>query len=87
MEGTYHSLAIRIQTMREIEKVKPQDVNTLVSEGTRSLRGVVHNSEVQYRHLVPAPVDWTSASTWLYKTPWITGQKMIQAHQWSKVVC
>ena len=32
--------------------------------------------------LVPAPVDRTSANAWLYKTPWITCQEMIQAHQW-----
>ena len=36
---------------------------------------------LQYRHLVPAPVDRTSASAWLYKTPWITCHKIIKAHQ------
>ena len=36
---------------------------------------------LQYRHLIPAPVDRTSASAWLYKTPWITCQKITQAHQ------
>ena len=25
----------------------------------------------QYRHLIPAPVTWKSASAWLYKHPWI----------------
>ena len=23
--------------------------------------------KIQYRHLIPAPVDWTSVSAWLYK--------------------
>ena len=30
---------------------------------------------IQYRHLIPAPVDQTSAIAWLYKHPWITCQK------------
>ena len=25
----------------------------------------------QYRHVIPAPDDWMSASAWLYKHPWI----------------
>ena len=33
-------------------------------------------SLLQYRHFIPAPVDWTSASTWLYEHPWI------QCHQY-----
>ena len=36
---------------------------------------------VQYRHLVPAPVDRTSVSAWLFKDPWITCQTIGQAHQ------
>ena len=39
---------------------------------------------VQYRHLIPAPVDRTSGSAWLYKHPWITCQKMSQTHWWPK---
>ena len=31
-------------------------------------------SAVQYRHLIPAPVDRTSASAWLYKHPCMTCQ-------------
>ena len=31
--------------------------------------------KLQYRHLITAPVDWTSASAWLYKHPWITCQQ------------
>ena len=30
---------------------------------------------VQYRHLIPAPVDRTPASAWLYKHQWLTCQK------------
>ena len=30
---------------------------------------------VQYRHLIPAPVDRTSSSAWLYKKTWIPYQK------------
>ena len=35
---------------------------------------------LQCSHLIPAPVDRTSASAWLYRHPWITCQKS-QAHQ------
>ena len=28
--------------------------------------------QVQYRLLIPAPIDRTSASAWLYKDPWVT---------------
>ena len=34
-----------------------------------------YHKELQYRHLIPAPVDRTSTSAWLYKDPWITYQK------------
>ena len=30
--------------------------------------------DLQHRHLIPAPVDQTSDSAWLYKPPWITCQ-------------
>ena len=30
---------------------------------------------LQSRNLIPAPVDRTSASAWLYKHPWITCQE------------
>ena len=30
---------------------------------------------LQYRHLIPAPFDRTSASAWLYTHPWVTYQK------------
>ena len=33
------------------------------------------------RHLIPAPIDRTSASAWLYKHPWITHQNISKAHQ------
>ena len=39
---------------------------------------MIDNSEsitVQYRYLIPAPVDRTSASAWLYNHPWIICQK------------
>ena len=29
---------------------------------------------IQYRYLIHAPVNWTSASAWLYKHPWTTSQ-------------
>ena len=32
-------------------------------------------SALQYRHLIPATVDRTSASAWLYKHQWIECQK------------
>ena len=31
--------------------------------------------KLQYRHVIPAPVDCLCVGTWLYKHPWITGQK------------
>ena len=41
---------------------------------------------LQYRHLLPAPIDRASASAWLYKQPWITFQKISQTHRWSTYV-
>ena len=35
---------------------------------------------VQYRHLIPAPIDRTYASAWLYKHPWVTSQNNSQTH-------
>ena len=32
-------------------------------------------NNIQNRHLIPATVDRTSASAWLYKTPWIACPK------------
>ena len=34
----------------------------------------MHVPILQYRHLIPAPVNGTSASAWLYYHPWITCQ-------------
>ena len=31
--------------------------------------------DVQYRHLIPAPVDRVPGSAWLHKHPWLTCQK------------
>ena len=36
---------------------------------------------IQYGHLIPAPVDRTSAHAWLCQHPWITCQEISQAHQ------
>ena len=36
---------------------------------------------LQYRHLISAPVDRTSANAWLYKTPCYDVKKIIQTHQ------
>ena len=36
---------------------------------------------IQYRHLIPALVDRTSASAWLYRHPWMTCQKISWAYQ------
>ena len=38
--------------------------------------------DIQCRHSIPAPVDRTSTSAWLYKHPLVTCQKTSQAHQW-----
>ena len=35
---------------------------------------------LQYRHLIPAPVDRTSVIGWLYKHPLIICQKIRQTH-------
>ena len=37
--------------------------------------GTQSGTNIQYRHLISAPVDRTSASVWLYKHPWITCHK------------
>ena len=42
---------------------------------------ITHECKIQYRHLIPAPVDQTSTSAWSYKHPWITCQKISQGHQ------
>ena len=39
-------------------------------------------SNLQYRHLIPAPVDRMSVSAWLYKHPWISCQRISQTHWW-----
>ena len=36
--------------------------------------------DIQYRHLIPAPVDRTSAYAWFYKHPWITFQNIFAKH-------
>ena len=41
--------------------------------------------KVQYRHLIPTPVDRTSASAWLYKQPWIACQKIRQNHSMTHI--
>ena len=35
----------------------------------------LYSFHIQYRHSIPAPVNWTSASAWLYNHPWVTCQK------------
>ena len=43
-----------------------------VTAFTNAFFGVLDlGNNVQYRDLIPAPVDWTSASAWLFKNPWI----------------
>ena len=37
--------------------------------------------DVQYMRLIPALVDWASATAWLYKHPWITCQQISQVHR------
>ena len=44
----------------------------IFSKGSRDL---LCNHELQYRRLIPASVDRTSASAYLYKHSWITCQK------------
>ena len=41
----------------------------------------------QYRHLIPAPVDRTSASAWSYKHPWITYQEYKPSISINHVAC
>ena len=42
---------------------------------------------LQYRHLIHAPVNRTSASAWLYKIPWITCQKDMPSTSMTHVAC
>ena len=42
---------------------------------------------LQYRHLIPSTVDRTSASTWLYKHPWITCRKNKPSTSMTHVAC
>ena len=42
---------------------------------------------LQYRHLIPAPVNRTSASAWLHKHPWITCQKIKPSTSLTVVAC
>ena len=39
-------------------------------------------SALQYRHLISVPVNWASASAWLYKTHMDDMPKRSQAHQY-----
>ena len=42
---------------------------------------------IQYRHLIPAPVDRTSASDWLCYHAWIIGQKNKPSTATTQVAC
>ena len=42
-------------------------------------KGYVHDDILQYRHLIPVPVDRTSAGAWLYKHPRIANCEVILA--------
>ena len=42
---------------------------------------------IQYRHLIPASMDWTSGSVWLYKHPWITCPKSKPSTSMTHVAC
>ena len=48
---------------------------------------VVQVYTLQYRHLIPAPVVRTSASTWFYKRPWITCRKNKPSTSMTHVAC
>ena len=58
-----------------------QSINTRIWK-----RNMLNNQHIQYRHLIPAPVDRTSASFWLYKHPWVTCQKISQTHQYDPYI-
>ena len=49
-------------------------------------RNMLNNQHIQYRHLIPAPVDRTSASFWLYKHPWVSCQNISQTHQYDPYI-
>ena len=48
---------------------------------------VVYPLLVQYRLSIPAPVDRTSASAWLYKRPWMACQKYQPRTSMTHVTC
>ena len=43
--------------------------------------------DIQYRYLIPSPVDRTSASAWLYKNPWIISQRNKPSTSMTHVAC
>ena len=42
---------------------------------------------LEYRHLIPAPVDRTSGSDWLYKQPWLTCQENKPSTSMAHIAC
>ena len=48
---------------------------------------IKHVYRVNYRHLIPAPVDRTFASDWLYYPPWITCQQNKLSSSMTHVAC
>ena len=42
---------------------------------------------LQYRHVIPVPVDRTAASAWLYTYPWITSQTNRPSTSLAHVAC
>ena len=53
--------------IRLVAVVMQKAMGTTAAESLNAA-GNIFIGQVQYRHLVPAPVNRTSASVWLYKT-------------------
>ena len=59
-----------------VEQMVTLNINTSIQSlwTASDINGLKTNTELQYSHLIPAPVDRASAGAWLYKYLWITCQ-------------
>ena len=61
---------MRLKNLRLIDLFQAMDKDNSMSLTRDEFKDGL---QVQYRHLIPTPVDRTSASAWLYKYLWVTG--------------
>ena len=64
-----------------------QQEATGCTPSSKSLDDIYLYHTLKYRQSIPAPVDRTSSSAWLYKHPWITCQNNYPSTSMTHVAC